>query len=285
MADIPVGTTVTVAADIVVNGVLTFGRGEQVVVQQVAPNVQQPEYKYTVMSARTGTWYTLRDADLVVPLAAQAQPPQPVQAPPPAAPVQPPAGVGAGYPQQPQFQPPQRPQPKKGGTALKGCLIAVGIVAVIGILVVVILFTVVGVGVHHVATESGKATKNGTVFSTPNGTITTTTPTEAQVGVPVYPGAKSEGGISLNSPDQTQGIAAVTLYSNDPPEKVVAWYRQQLSGKPEYSELLGASNQLMATFRPDSTTTKMVTVGPNTSGDGKGLTKIAITTSKDTSSP
>jgi len=77
MADIPVGMTVTVAADIVVNGVLTFGRGEQVVVQQVSPDPQRPEYRYTVMSARTGTWYQLRDADIVPPFATQAQ--QPVQ--------------------------------------------------------------------------------------------------------------------------------------------------------------------------------------------------------------
>ena len=76
MADIPVGMTVTVAADIVVNGVLAFGRGEQVVVQQVSPNPQRPEYRYNVMSARTGTWYQLRDADIVAPSPAQVQPQQ-----------------------------------------------------------------------------------------------------------------------------------------------------------------------------------------------------------------
>jgi hypothetical protein len=81
MADIPAGMTVTVVADIVVNGVLAFGRGEQVAVQQVSPDPQRPEYRYNVMSARTGTWYLLRDADIVVPSAAlpQQQPQQPVQ--------------------------------------------------------------------------------------------------------------------------------------------------------------------------------------------------------------
>jgi len=79
MADIPAGTTVTVAADIMVNGVLTFGRGEQVVVQQVSPNPQRPEYRYAVTSARTGAWYLLRDADIMPPFETQAQPQQPVQ--------------------------------------------------------------------------------------------------------------------------------------------------------------------------------------------------------------
>src|SRR5659263_246585 len=81
MADIQAGMTVTVAADIVVKGVLAFGRGEQVVVQQVSPDPQRPEYRYTVMSARTGTWYQLRDADIVPPFAAQVPPQQPVQQP------------------------------------------------------------------------------------------------------------------------------------------------------------------------------------------------------------
>jgi len=81
MADIQAGMTVTVAADMVVNGILVFGSGEQVVVQQVSPDPQRPEYRYNVMSARTGTWYLLRDADIVAPSAAlpQQQPQQPVQ--------------------------------------------------------------------------------------------------------------------------------------------------------------------------------------------------------------
>jgi len=45
---------------------------------------------------------------------------------------------------------------------LKGCLIAVGIVALVGIIVVIVLFAVVGIGVHHVVNQVEKATKNGT---------------------------------------------------------------------------------------------------------------------------
>src|SRR5450759_1214888 len=81
MADIQAGMTVTVAADMVVSGILVFGSGEQVVVQQVSPDPQRPEYRYNVMSARTGTRYQLRDADIMPPFATQAQPQQPMQQP------------------------------------------------------------------------------------------------------------------------------------------------------------------------------------------------------------
>ncbi|MHB8895683.1 MAG: hypothetical protein ACYC99_10985 [Candidatus Geothermincolia bacterium] len=79
MADYPQGSVVTVAADVMVNGVPAFARGEQVTIQQVAPNPQRPEYKYTVYSARLSQWYQLRDQDIL----AQGQAAQP--APPPAA--------------------------------------------------------------------------------------------------------------------------------------------------------------------------------------------------------
>lgn len=83
MASIQQGDVVTVAADVMVNGVPAFARGEQVTVQQVAPNPQQPDYKYTVYSARLSQWYQLRDADILI--QGTAQPGAPV-APPAAAP-------------------------------------------------------------------------------------------------------------------------------------------------------------------------------------------------------
>lgn len=100
MADVQPGTIVTIASDIVANGVLTFARGEQVTVQQVAPNPQMPDYKYTVQSARTGTWYQLRDADIILQAPQQAQAPQPQYATPPPQPGaqrQPRAGGGVDF--------------------------------------------------------------------------------------------------------------------------------------------------------------------------------------------
>ena len=102
MADIPAGTTVTVAADIVIDGVLTFARGEQVVVQQVSPDPQRPEYRNAVKSARTGVLYRLRDADIVAPLAEPVQ--EPVQQP-----IQQRVNVVQQPAQQPMQQPAQQP--------------------------------------------------------------------------------------------------------------------------------------------------------------------------------
>lgn len=107
MADIQPGATVTVAADIVANGVVVFAGGEQVTVQQVSPNPQMPQYKYSVYSTRAGKWYQLRDEDVLAPApqvqpGAYAQPPQQ-----PGAYAQPPQG------QQPTYGAPQ-PGPSMG---------------------------------------------------------------------------------------------------------------------------------------------------------------------------
>jgi hypothetical protein len=86
MADVQQGTVVTVASDVMINGVPAFAGGEQVTVQQVAPNAQRPEYKYTVYSTRLSQWYQLRDEDIVSATPAYTPPPIPQQQAPGAAP-------------------------------------------------------------------------------------------------------------------------------------------------------------------------------------------------------
>jgi len=58
------GSSVTIVSDIVTNNQLVFQKGEQVVIESVSPNPQQPDYKYVVIS-RTGTRYQLREVDIV----------------------------------------------------------------------------------------------------------------------------------------------------------------------------------------------------------------------------
>jgi hypothetical protein len=95
MADVQQGTVVTVASDVMINGVPAFARGEQVTVQQVAPNAQRPEYKYTVYSTRLSQWYQLRDEDIA--MGAPAAAPPPAQPQPGVAPqYQQPAAARAG---------------------------------------------------------------------------------------------------------------------------------------------------------------------------------------------
>jgi hypothetical protein len=276
MADIQPGTPVTIASDVVANGAVMFAAGEQVTVQQVSPNPERPEYKYVVFSARSNSWFTLSEADFV----AQYAPPPAPAAPPQQAFAQPPQ-VQQQY--APQGGPPYpAPAKQKSNTALKGCLIAFGIVAVLGIIIVVVLFAVIGVGVHHVVTEVEKATKNGTTL--PGGvTLSTKVPTEAELGVPIYPGVKMAAS-SLSLKDQSGSISATVLYSNDSPDKVIAWYKDKLVTKPEYQVLSSTDTEALITFRGDGGTIKMVTIGPDTA-DKNGQTTIAITSGTDTSRP
>lgn len=263
MADIQPGTAVTIASDIVANGALMFAAGEQVTVQQVSPNAERPDYKYVVFSARSNSRFTLSEAEF----AAQYAPP-----PVPAAPPQ----MQQQY--APQGGPPYPPAKQKSNTALKGCLLAFGIVAVLGIIIVVILFAVVGVGVNHVVNEVEKAAKNGTTL--PGGvTLSTKVPTEAELGVPIYPGAKMKAS-SLTLKDQSGSISATVLYSNDSPAKVIAWYKDKLALKPDYQVLTSTDTEALITFKGDQGTVKMVTIGADTV-DKIGQTTIAIASGTD----
>ena len=138
MADVQQGTNVTIAADIAVEGVLTFAAGEQVTVQQVAPNPQRPEYKYTVFSAKTGKWFMLRDADIMAPQpAAYAPPPIPPQQQ--QAPyTQPPPG-----PQQ-QFGAPAPPRAAGAGVDFSGMESSDWLVAIGGIIMFLSMFIYFG---------------------------------------------------------------------------------------------------------------------------------------------
>ncbi len=275
MADIQPGTAVTIASDVVANGAVMFAGGEQVTVQQVSPNPERPEYKYVVYSARSNSWFTLREADFVVPHAPPPVPQAPAQqafAPP----VQQPQYA-------PQGGPPHALQPEaKNNTALKGCLIAFGIVAMLGIILAIVLFAVVGIGVHHVVNQVEKATKNGTQL--PGGvTLSSKVPTEAELGVPIYPGSKMATS-SVTLKDKSGSISATVLYSNDSPAQVIAWYKDKLALKPEYQLLSSTDQEALITFKGDNGTIKMVTIGPD-SIDKYGQTTISIGSGQGQSTP
>lgn len=157
MSDIQQGSTVNITHEVLAEGKVAFSQGEQVVVEQILPNQQQPEYKYVVVSAKLGTRFQLSDADLTAtqPPQIQSQVPPEVPIPPlvPGPPVQP------GYPQ----PPPQAPVPKKSSGTAKGCLIAAAIVGAIVIIVVVLLVVVTGLGIHKAVKEVEKALKQNVV--------------------------------------------------------------------------------------------------------------------------
>ena len=92
-------------------------------------------------------------------------------------------------------------------------------------------------------------------------------PSQAQVGIPVYPGATFASTVGSEDGDLPP---TVNLIANDPPGKVKEWYRQNLSGW-NYSEKLDLfyDGQTEPTFK-DLFAGKYQTVGVMEE-DGKGL--------------
>jgi len=58
------GTRVTINNFVTINGQVAFAKDEQVVIEEVSPNADRPEYKYVVTSTRLGSRFQLRDADV-----------------------------------------------------------------------------------------------------------------------------------------------------------------------------------------------------------------------------
>lgn len=74
--------------------------------------------------------------------------------------------------------------------------------------------------------------------------------TEADLGVPFYPGAKADGngsGSRIESPDGV--MATVTLHSADAPEKVAAFYREALKSRAagkQFTDMTNADMTLLS---------------------------------------
>jgi hypothetical protein len=131
MADFQQGAVVTVAADVIINGVPAFTRGEQVTIGQVALNPERPEYKYTVYSARLSQWYQLRDQDVLAP--PQAAQPGAYAAPPGQPPQQAP-----GAP--PQYGRPMGAKPAGGGLDFSALESSDWLIAIGGIVMLIASF-------------------------------------------------------------------------------------------------------------------------------------------------
>lgn len=71
MSVIRPGSKMTISGDVLVDGVVAFKRGEEVLVEDDSPNPQMPQYRYVVLSRKLGRRFQLRDADLMVPMMSQ----------------------------------------------------------------------------------------------------------------------------------------------------------------------------------------------------------------------
>jgi hypothetical protein len=175
MADIQPGTTMSIADDIAVKGVLTFSKGELVVVQQVSPNASDPAYRYVVFSRMTNTWYQLRNADMVpagAPVARSAYPS--------------PAGMADHHPSASRGG-----EPATARGSRKGLIIALAVIAVVIIAGAVIATVFLG------------KKKDQEVPAGQKSTLTTGITTGKTAD------ARRAGGILLNSADAMASVTSV----------------------------------------------------------------------------
>ncbi|HEY5532094.1 MAG TPA: hypothetical protein VIK22_08845 [Candidatus Anoxymicrobiaceae bacterium] len=148
------------------------------------------------------------------------------------------------------------------------------IVAILAVFLVLGAAALVGCGSTNVSVK----TDNGSLdIKTNKGSVelNTKTPTEAQLGIPIYPGAKATANSSASYSQGGQSTSVAQFVTTDSVEKVVAWYKGQLSGKPEYRDMTTAQGGLI-TFKSGNDI-KMVTIGPGVV-ENKGKTLIVLGT-------
>lgn len=161
--DIQPGTKVVISDDIIINNTVAFSRGEEVVVETVAPNAQKPEYRYVVTSAKLGSKFQLRAVDVVLPSA----PPQPYRQPPVA-----------------PLSPPQAPTSKQKQKTGKAKWILLGASALILLIIII-----------AVATSGNKSEKTTTTGN--NGTTATTQTTETKKDVYAVGETAKDGDLAI----------------------------------------------------------------------------------------
>jgi len=121
-----------------------------------------------------------------------------------------------------------------------------------------------------------RATHNGdsVTLSTPSGTITagnTGGVSEADLGVPIYPGAtRREGGMQVNSANSS--MVTVVYSTSDPVSKVVDFYKGKLG---ENTSVIESGNGAVITSGKENKEGLVITVTPDTSASD-GHTKIGI---------
>ena len=90
--------------------------------------------------------------------------------------------------------------------------------------------------------KAGPAPAAGAPCKTTPTPVQTATVTEADLGVPFYPGAKLDGGAVSSGPDGSS--ASANLVTTDPPEKVLAFYRERLKALAAGRELADGGSKV-----------------------------------------
>lgn len=151
-------------------------------------------------------------------------------------------------------------------------------VLIVGLVVVVLAgLLAAGCGSSGTSRQTSPATApKSTTAADATGTVV---PTEAELGIPVYPGAKMDENSALTTTDASgrKEVIAVQMWTTDGTDAVIAWYRNRLSGKPEFKDMpvveAGKNSTILAWKEGDKY--KMITIGPGTV-DHKGQTVIGL---------
>ena len=115
------------------------------------------------------------------------------------------------------------------------------------------------------------------VLSTPNGTISTgdaSAVSEADLGVPIYPGAtRREGGMQIKS--ATGSMVTVVFSTPDPVSKVVDFYKEKLG---DNTSVIQSGTGAVISAGEQNKRGVVITIGTDNGSDGG--TKIAIMRTK-----
>lgn len=207
------------------------------------------------------------------PIAAAAAPQSPVVTTPPVYSAPPQA---AGYP-----PPNAYPPPKSSGGALKVILIIVAVVVVIGVAGVAI----VGYGAwkvsHAIQLNNNGKTASVSLPGLGSFSAGNTVASEADLGVPLYPGATTgEGGMHMTMP--TGSMVTAVYLTSDPVTSVVAFYKGKLGANESDIDTANGSVLSSGNQGTNGKSGTEITIAPG-SGNNSGKTQIVIVHTTTTS--
>lgn len=181
------------------------------------------------------------------------------------------AGAAAGAAPSPTVAAATPTQQKKGPSALVIVLIVIGVVIVLGA-------GAMFMGLWFVARSVDVDTSSGEVtVRTPGGTMKVAeskSVTEAELGVPFYPGAEQQTGGSweMSGGEGGGSMRTVTFHTEDEPAKVMAFYKEKFAGRTT-SVFESAEGGMIQVGDKDRQDGVLITVGRD---EGEGVTTIAI---------
>ena len=177
-----------------------------------------------------------------------------------------PSAPPPGYAQSAAPYATQPPPPVKPGGGLKIILIVVGIFVLLGI----VAAAVVGIGIWRVSKSVSNSIvhkdSNGDVsITTPNGTITSNTSavSEADLGVPIFPGATRGQGSSMNMHTPAGTLVSGVFLTSESPSQVVDFYKAKLGSD---ASVMQAGNSTVITSGGDGSNKVILTITTVESG-------------------